>query len=67
MSIAFLLAFVVFELAWFLPFRSVFKQAHFQPGYALISLVPVFGPLICIWILASKRWPLKNKMVKTYA
>ena len=63
---ALLLALMVFELAWFVPFRRVFQQAHFSPAYAYLSLVPVVGPLLCIWILASKRWPLKAKLVKTY-
>ncbi|TDF66502.1 hypothetical protein E1J61_10000 [Cupriavidus sp. L7L] len=62
-----LLGLVVFELLWFVPFQRVFRQAHFSSGYAYLSLVPLLGPLLCIWILASKRWPLKSKLVKSYS
>jgi len=65
-TLIYLIALMAFELAWFLPFRSVFRQAHFHPGYAYLSLVPILGPLACIWILSTKRWPLKNRLVKTY-
>jgi hypothetical protein len=64
---ALLLAMMAFELAWFVPFRRVFRQAHFSPEYAYLSLVPILGPLLCIWILATRRWPLKAKLVKTYS
>lgn len=64
---ALLIAATVFELVWFVPFRKVFRHAHFSPGYAYLSLVPVLGPLLCIWILAAKRWPLKSKLIKTYS
>ena len=60
----YLLAFVAFEAAWFIPFRTVFKAAHFSDLYAYISLIPMLGPLACIWMLASKPWPLKSKIVR---
>ncbi len=60
----YLLAFVVFEAAWFIPFRTVFKNAHFSDPYAYVSLIPIIGPLACIWILASKPWPLRLKIVR---
>lgn len=63
----YLLAFVVFEAVWFAPFRTVFKCARFSVLYAYVSLIPIIGPLACIWILASKPWPLKSKMVRSPA
>ncbi len=63
----YLLAFVAFEAAWFVPFRIVFRSARFSTLYAYISLIPILGPLICIWILAARPWPLKSKVVRTYS
>ncbi|MCY1352674.1 hypothetical protein D9M68_474070 [compost metagenome] len=58
----YLLAFVAFEAAWFIPFHTVFRAAHFGARYSYLSLIPIVGPLACIWILASKPWPLRTKM-----
>ncbi|MDF3833126.1 hypothetical protein P3W85_09205 [Cupriavidus basilensis] len=63
----YLLGFLVFEAIWFFPFRKVFKSAHFEGFYAYLALIPLLGPLLCIWILASKPWPLKTKLVRTYS
>lgn len=64
--LVYVLAALLFELAWFLPFRRIFQLAHFHPAYAFLALVPVVGPLACAWILSTRRWPLKSKLVKTY-
>ena len=63
----YLLAFVVFEAAWFVPFRIVFRSARFSTLYAYASLIPMIGPLLCIWILATRPWPIKTKLVRTYS
>lgn len=60
----YLLAFIAFEAAWFIPFRRVFRTAHFSAPYAYLSLIPILGPLACLWILASKPWPLKTQIVR---
>jgi len=65
-SVVYVLAALVFELAWFLPFRRIFRQAHFHPAFAFLSLIPMVGPLACAWLLSTLRWPLKSKLVKTY-
>lgn len=65
-TLVYVLAAVLFELAWFLPFRRIFQLAHFHSGYACLALVPLVGPLACAWILSTQRWPLKSKLVKTY-
>lgn len=63
----YLLGFLFFEALWFIPFRKVFKAAHFGPRYAYLALLPFIGPLLCIWILASRPWPLKSKLVRTFS
>ncbi|WP_420995389.1 hypothetical protein ACKI2N_027850 [Cupriavidus sp. 30B13] len=63
----YLLGFVAFEAIWFFPFRKVFRAAHFGAPYAYLSLIPLMGPLLCIWILAARPWPLKTKLVRTFS
>lgn len=60
-------AFLVFEALWFVPFYKVFQEARFSVGYALLALIPIVGPLICIWILYLCPWPLKKKLVRTFS
>ncbi|CAG2132480.1 hypothetical protein LMG26411_00625 [Cupriavidus numazuensis] len=60
----YLFGFLVFEALWFFPFRAIFREARFGSGYAYLALIPLLGPLACIWILASKPWPLKTKLVR---
>ena len=59
--------FLLFELLWFFPYRKVFKAAHFSGHYAYLALLPVVGPMICIWILAYRPWPLKARLVRIYS
>lgn len=59
-----LFSFLLIELAWFVPFRKVFSIAHFHPAYAFLSLLPLIGPLLCLWILAIKPWPLKRQLIR---
>ncbi|NUA30632.1 hypothetical protein [Cupriavidus basilensis] len=66
MSIS-LLGFLVFEALWFFPFRKVFRTARFKSGYEYLALIPIFGPLACVWILAFRPWPLKSRLVRTLA
>ncbi|MGO4326533.1 hypothetical protein AB4Z48_19375 [Cupriavidus sp. 2TAF22] len=63
----YLLGFLAFEAIWFLPLRKVFRAAHFSTTYAYLALIPLVGPLLCIWILAARPWPLKNKLVRTFS
>jgi len=63
----YLLGFLLFEALWFLPFRKIFRAAHFGKAYAYLALIPLMGPLLCIWILATRPWPLKSKLVRLYA
>lgn len=63
----YLLAFVAFEAAWFIPFRIVFREARFSFAYPFIALIPIIGPLVCTWILALRPWPLKSRFVRTYS
>lgn len=63
-AMVYFLAFAIFEAAWFIPFRIVFKTAHFNALCAYLSLIPILGPLACVWILASKPWPLKTKIFR---
>ncbi|KAF7962362.1 hypothetical protein AWV80_22585 [Cupriavidus sp. UYMU48A] len=60
----YLLAFVAFEAAWFVPFLMVFRATRLSSAYAYISLVPIIGPLVCAWVLALRPWPLKGKLVR---
>ncbi|QQX89018.1 hypothetical protein JJQ59_25405 [Cupriavidus necator] len=59
MDLLYLLAFVAYEAEWFLSLGT----ARFSTPYAHLSLVPILGPLTCIWILACKLWSLKSKMI----
>jgi hypothetical protein len=63
----YILGFLLFEALWFLPFRKVFMAAHFSAHYAWLALIPLVGPLLCIWILAARPWPLKTKLVRTFS
>ncbi|MCY0854383.1 MULTISPECIES: hypothetical protein [unclassified Cupriavidus] len=59
-----LLGFLLFEALWFFPFKRVFRAAHFHPAYAIIALIPIAGPLACIWLLAMRPWPLKDRLIR---
>lgn len=61
----YLLGFLLFEALWFLPFKKVFRAAHFNWPYAYLALLPLVGPLLCIWVLATRPWPLKTKLVRS--
>lgn len=39
----YLLGFLFFEVLWFLPFRKVFRAAHFGKAYAYLALIPLMG------------------------
>lgn len=59
------LALLIFEALWFVPFYKVFREARFSTAYAFLALIPIAGPLLCLWILFLFPWPLKNRLVRT--
>ncbi|MGO4326311.1 hypothetical protein AB4Z48_12040 [Cupriavidus sp. 2TAF22] len=61
----YLLGFLAFEALWFFPFRKVFRTARFESGYEYLALIPLVGPLVCLWILAFRPWPLKTRLVRS--
>lgn len=60
------LLFIVYEILWLVPYYYIFRKAKYHSAWALLSLVPVVGPLACAFILAFTTWPLRSKIVKTY-
>ncbi|MDF3835805.1 hypothetical protein P3W85_23050 [Cupriavidus basilensis] len=54
-----LIAFLIFEALWFVPYSLAFKAAGIRGHYAYLALLPILGPLICTWILAYHVRPPK--------
>lgn len=44
-------------------YYRIFEKAGFNGWYGLLSLIPSFGPLICIAILAFSEWPANEKII----
>jgi hypothetical protein len=40
----------------------IFQKAGYSGALALLNLVPGFGPLICVLILAFGRWPIEDQL-----
>ncbi len=45
-----------FAIAFVLPLWFAFKKAGLPPALALIALIPTFGAIICLFILAFSTW-----------
>ena len=40
----------------------MFEKAGFSGALSLLNLVPGFGPLICLIVLAFGRWPIEDEL-----
>ena len=60
-------AFLLFGLVWFVPLYRIFRRAHFHAACALFAIIPLLGPLVCLWVLCIRPWPLKAKLVRVFA
>lgn len=40
----------------------VFEKAGYSGALSLLNLIPGFGPLICMIILAFGRWPVQDEL-----
>jgi hypothetical protein len=40
----------------------IFAKAGYNGALAFLNLVPGFGPLICVLILAFGRWPVEDEL-----
>ncbi|KMN77999.1 hypothetical protein VK98_17915 [Chromobacterium sp. LK11] len=49
--------FVIAGLATAYPLWRIFRRVGLPPCYALLALVPVFGMLAALWVLARSKWP----------
>jgi hypothetical protein len=54
-----LLAIVAFTI-W--AYWRVFEKAGYSGALSLLNLVPGFGPLICMIVLAFGRWPIEDEL-----
>lgn len=58
-----LLAFFAFTI---LLYWRIFAKAGYNGALALLNVVPGFGQLICMVILAFGRWPLEDQAAAAY-
>jgi heme/copper-type cytochrome/quinol oxidase subunit 2 len=40
----------------------MFEKAGFSGAMSLLNLIPGFGPLICLIVLAFGRWPIEEEL-----
>jgi hypothetical protein len=40
----------------------MFEKAGFSGAMSLLNLIPGFGPLICLIVLAFGRWPIEDEL-----
>jgi hypothetical protein len=54
-----ILAFFAFTI-W--AYWRIFEKAGYSGALSLLNLVPGFGPLICLIVLAFGRWPIEDQL-----
>lgn len=54
-----IIAFLAFTI-W--AYWRIFERAGFSGALSLLNLVPGFGPIICLVILAFGRWPIQDQL-----
>ena len=55
-----LIGVVVFTI-WM--YWRVFEKAGYSGALSLLNLIPGFGPLICMIVLAFGRWPIEDELM----
>jgi hypothetical protein len=46
-------------------FWRIFKRAGMNPALAFLAIIPSFGFIICLILLAFSRWPIEDALAGT--
>ena len=60
-GIEWLMIMVVFRVLMLLLFWRILKRAGLPKAYALLVLIPAFGPLVVLCVMALAEWPVLQK------
>lgn len=62
-----LLPIVVFGVLLVIPTVRVLARMGKSRWWALFALVPIFGIIVLMWILAYSRWPAQRNVADVFA
>jgi len=65
--IVYCLILVVMVAVFIWIYWRIFQKAGYNGALALLNLMPGFGSLICILILAFGRWPIEDQLAAASA
>lgn len=48
---------IVLAILWIIPMWRILQRVGGSPALSLLSVIPVAGPLVVLFILAYGQWP----------
>ncbi|HUL05955.1 MAG TPA: hypothetical protein VLV76_06445 [Candidatus Acidoferrum sp.] len=58
---------IIVTIALLIPTVRVLRRMGKSRWWALFALVPIFGIIVLMWILAYSRWPAQRNVADVFA
>lgn len=59
-----MIMYILMSVLLLFPLWKIYQKAGLTPELSLISLVPIFGFIICLIILAFSTWKVEQKLLE---